>query len=307
MSDLLCTTEDKVADMRQYEPTSFSRCCFAPRTFLAETEEGDEDDDPEEIQARHQAIEDRKVRREERRMKQKAAFQKRNAELERAYRSQKSFELWRFRCIHGDGCTIFPLWKDASREIIKSMFTSGCGEMSGGSMTNVGGALIAPTTEAPMITSNSEASHVYASATEITQNDEELARSLAVAAEAIDDETPLGKRRRTTRRAVTASDGKQAFYGGQISLSQDALFDPIVRLLQQANTAALGGGSSLMDLRRILFPENYDSSRGGLVEMKKLRLALGNLVYKLGKVGRLIVNVKVSDAICWDILRDSGP
>lgn len=317
VTDMICITEDKVVDMGQYEPASFSRCRFAPRTFLAEIEEEDTfsndyegDATPEEMNAKYQAIEDRKLRREQRRIDRKAAFNKRNAELERAYRSQKSFELWRFRCIHGDGCTIFPLWRDVSRELIKGMITSGCSEMSSSSYAVAfeEGMHMAKTEEAAatMITSNLETSLAPVSSVDITQNDEELARSLAATADAIDDDNPLSKRRRTTRRAVTSTDGKPAYYGGQTSMSRDALFDPIIRLLQPITSSDIGSSSSLMDLRRILFLDNYDTSRGGLVEMKKLRLALGTLVYKLGKVGRLIVNVKGSDSICWNMLRDSG-
>ena len=317
VTELICTTEDKVVDMGQYEPASFARCRFAPRTFLAEIEEDDtfsddyvDDATAEEMNAKYQAIEDRKVRREQRRIDRKAAFNSRNAELERTYRAQKSFELWRFRCIHGDGCTIFPLWRDVSREVIKGMIASGCNEMSSSSYaaTFDERTHMANTEEAAatMITSNSEASLAPVSTADITQNDEELARSLAATADAIDDDNPLSKRRRTTRRAVTSTDGKPSYYGGQTSMSRDALFDPIIRLLQPVTSSDIGSSSSLMDLRRILFPDNYDTSRGGLVEMKKLRLALGTLVYKLGKVGRLIVNVKESDAICWNMLRDSG-
>lgn len=317
VTDLICTTEDKVVDMGQYEPASFARCRFAPRTFLAEIEEDDtfsddyvDDATAEEMNAKFQAIEDRIVRREQRRIDRKAAFNSRNAELERTYRAQKSFELWRFRCIHGDGCTIFPLWRDVSREVIKGMITSGCNEMSSSryAATFDERTHMANTEEAAatMITSNSEASLAPVSTADITQNDEELARSLAATADAIDDDNPLSKRRRTTRRAVTSTDGKPAYYGGQTSMSRDALFDPIIRLLQPVTSSDIGSSSSLMDLRRILFPDNYDTSRGGLIEMKKLRLALGTLVYKLGKVGRLFVNVKESDAICWNMLRDSG-
>lgn len=59
-----------------------------------------------------------------------------------------------------------------------------------------------------------------------------------------------------------------------------------------------------MDLKNLIFPENYDSSRGGVVEMKKLRSALGHLVYKSGRIGRLIVDV-VGDEVCWAMLNSA--
>ena len=159
------------------------------------------------------------------------------------------------------------------------------------------------------MTSSSEAPLVPVAAADVTQSDEELARSLAAASaiEVIDDDNPLAKRRRIARRAVTASAGEPVFYGGNTSMSRDQLCDTLMRLLHQASRCDLGGSSSLTNLKRIIFPENYDSSRGGVVEMRRLRLALGHLVFKLGKVGRLIVDVKGSDGLCWKMLRDSGP
>ncbi len=77
-----------------------------------------------------------------------------------------------------------------------------------------------------------------------------------------------------------------------MSISRDQLLDSILRLLQHASGSqggVSGGTSSLMDLKQIIFPVSYES-RGGLVEMRKLRAALGHLVYyKMGKVRRLFV------------------
>ena len=63
----------------------------------------------------------------------------------------------------------------------------------------------------------------------------------------------------------------------------------------------------LDNLKRITFPENYDSLRGGVVEMRYYVRRWGILLYKLGKVGRWNVNVKGNDGISWEILRKSGP
>ena len=56
--------------------------------------------------------------RAERGLALRAREQGRDPGLERSHRARKAYELWRFRCIHGDGCTIFPLWSLASREIM---------------------------------------------------------------------------------------------------------------------------------------------------------------------------------------------
>ena len=73
-----------------------------------------------------------------------------------------------------------------------------------------------------------------------------------------------------------------------------------------ANESQIGGGVSSMslgELKHLIFPENYDSSRGDIVGMKKLRSTLGHLVYKTGRIGRLLVDVE-GDQVCWNLLKD---
>ena len=132
--------------------------------------------------------------------------------------------------------------------------------------------------------------------------DEELARSLAAGD---GDDEPLSKRRRTARRGQEK--GEPVFYGGHSSMSRDQLLDSLVRLvhqqsLQHSDQSGGVGSFSLMDLKRLIFPENYDTSRGGQVEMKKIRSALGHLVYRCGRLGRLMVDV-TGDGVCLDLLK----
>ncbi len=293
ITDIICTTEDKKSDLPQYEPASFARCRFTPHTVMQERVEEDEEDEVD-IAAQKQAEKEAKAaaraRKEERRRVRLAAEQKRNAELERAYRAKKAFELWRFRSIHGDGCTIWPLWSERVQSLLNDLFTMSRVN-SVEAMDVSGGADIQgqaqPATEAGV---NGGAS--------TTQNDEELARSLAAASDANDNE-PLAKRRRTTRRA--AGGDEPVFYGGHQSMSRDQLLETLVRLLRQAKPAS----SSLMDLKRLVFADDYDMSRGGAVEMRKLRSALGHLIYRLGKIGRLTVDVE-SDSACMDLLKEGA-
>ncbi len=105
----------------------------------------------------------------------------------------------------------------------------------------------------------------------------------------VDGDAPLAKQRRTTRlaRSSTAVTGgiEQVFYGGSMSMSRDQLLDSILRLLQQASGSlggVSGGSSSLMDLKKIIFPENYES-RGGLVEMRKITRSIGAFGVQDGK------------------------
>lgn len=167
---------------------------------------------------------------------------------------------------------------------------------------------------APPAASNAEAAATVSMATASTQNDEALARSLAEAESAAvttaDDNLPLAKRRRTARRGASATDGNEpVFYGGHTSMTRDQLLDTMVRLLEPKSS---GGGIasapahtlSLMDIKRLVFPESYETSRGGMVEMKKARSALGALVYKMGRIGRLIVDVRGSDEAAWEMLNN---
>eukprot|EP00571_Detonula_confervacea_P003895 CAMPEP_0172323960 /NCGR_PEP_ID=MMETSP1058-20130122/49994_1 /TAXON_ID=83371 /ORGANISM="Detonula confervacea, Strain CCMP 353" /LENGTH=2248 /DNA_ID=CAMNT_0013040093 /DNA_START=17 /DNA_END=6763 /DNA_ORIENTATION=+ len=350
VTDMVCTSDDKVSDLGQFEPASFSRCRFAPRTVLHEAE--DEDDEMEEedeeradsgdadadqlaqqLAAEELAKkeEDRAAKKIERRAAKKVATQKKNAELERLYRQKKAYELWRFRCIHGDGCTIFPLWGVRSRELLRDGVAMAkqlqVEQGVGGAAVAVGelaptaaavatsaatrGATLtdAATTAIETPTSSSDVPAVAPAVS--TQTDEELARSLSAADKAVinneDNLLPLSKRRRTTRRSTggDAGGGTAVFYGGHQSMSRDQLHDTLVRMLHQATIHTSYGSSSLSDLKNLIFPENYDTSRGGAVEMKKLRSALGHLVYRTGRIGRLIVDV-VGDGVCWDILNNVG-
>jgi len=212
ITDIICTTDDKKSDLPQYEPSSFARCRFTPHTIMQERDEDDEEDEVDiaaQKQAEREAKAAAKARKEERRRARLAAEQKRNAELERAYRAKKAYELWRFRSIHGDGCTIWPLWSERAQSLLNNLFTmsrvnSVEGMMDVSSSADVQGQA-QPALEAGV---NGGASN--------TQNDEELARSLAAASEANDNE-PLAKRRRTTRRA--AGGDEPVFYGGHQSMS----------------------------------------------------------------------------------------
>ena len=124
---LVCTTGDKVVDLPQFEPASFARCRFAPRTFSAlDEEEQDDSDKKAENQGEPNSstlaqIEAQTRRKVERRLARRARAQKKMVELERNYRTRKSYELWRFRCIHGDGCTNFPMWSMRSHEVLKGL------------------------------------------------------------------------------------------------------------------------------------------------------------------------------------------
>jgi hypothetical protein len=296
ISDIICLTDDKVQDLPHFEPASFARCRFATRTFVPAPEEEKEDEaveeDPEtQKQAKVEARAAARKRKEERKKKRLAAEQKRNARLETLYRSQKSFELWRFKSIHGNGCAIWPSWSERSKSVLKDLFV-----MSRASSAN---DLVAqdtqPETESANISQQLAGSS--ASIDQQTQNDEELAQSLA--AEISEVGEPLAKRRRTTRRA--AGGDEPVFYGSHQSMSKEQLLSTLVRILRQAKA----GSSSIMKLKQLVFATDFEASRGEVVEWRKLRSALGHLVFRMGRLGRLLVDVE-GDSICWDLLKESA-
>ena len=297
VSDIICTTDDKVQDLPQFEPASFARCRFATRTFVLEHEddEGESVEEEEDVETQKQAKAEAKAaakkRKEERKKKRLAAEQKRNARLENLYRSKKSFELWRFKSIHGNGCAVWPLWSDRSKSLLKDMFVmsrvNSTADLAAIVPLGVEGresTLPIADSSAPMDTQ--------------TESDAALAQSLA-AAENNQDEEPLAKRRRTTRRA--AGGEEPVFYGSHQSMSREQLISTLVRILRQAKP----GSSSIMKLKQLVFATDFEASRGEVVEWRKLRSALGHLIFRMGRLGRLLVDVE-GDTLCGDLLKEGA-
>ncbi|KAL3797258.1 hypothetical protein HJC23_004550 [Cyclotella cryptica] len=302
VSDIICTSDDKIPDLPQYEPASFARCRFATRTYIPEQEEIDGDGHEvemteEEIEAEKRAKAEARVlakkRKEERQKIRMAAEQRRNAKLEQLYRSRKTFELWRFKSIHGNGCTVWPLWSDRSKSLLKDLFV--ISRVNSTADLVASGQPVVETEEKTQPTAESTSS-----VDQPTHSDEALARSLAAAENFADDNEPLAKRRRTTRRAAGGGE-EPVFYGSYQSMSRDQLLSTLVRLLRLAKP----GSSSIMDLKQLVFATDYESSRGEVVEWRKLRSALGHLVFRLGQVGRLLVDVD-GDSACWELLKEGA-
>ncbi|KAL9184848.1 hypothetical protein ACHAXT_002625 [Thalassiosira profunda] len=300
-TDLVCTSGDRVADLGHFEPASFARCRFAPHTFVVSAGDDDDDamdeDDAAEIAEARRRKEARAAARREAR---RAAAQKRNAELERAYRAKKAFELWRFRSLHGDGCAAFPSWEERSRELLREV-------IGADDAAPEGAAAAAPAAGAA--TSGADAEPAAAAEPSMAEaaaapDDEALARALA--SDAAADAEPLAKRRRTARRTAAGGD-EPVFYGGHTAMSKEQLLDALVRLLRHSAPAGGATGTmSLMDLKRAVFPDGLrDGARGGAAEMKKLRGALGGLAYRLGRIGRLAVDVE-GDEACAALLAREG-
>jgi hypothetical protein len=93
---------------------------------------------------------------------------------------QKAFELCRFKSINGNGCTVWSSWSDRSKLLLKDLFV-----MSRVNSTVDLVASVQPVTELSVPSEYP------------TQSDEALARSLAAAENATDDNVLLAKCRRT--------------------------------------------------------------------------------------------------------------
>ncbi len=155
---------------------------------------------------------------------------------------QKAFELWRFKSIHGNGCTVWPSWSDRSKFLLKDLFV----------MSKVNSTV-------DLVASAQPVTELSAPSEYPTQSNEALTRSLAAAENATDDNEPLAKRRRTR-----AGGDEPVFYGSHQSMSREQLFSTLVRLLRQTKP----GSSSIMDLKQLVFATDYESSRGEVVVSK---------------------------------------
>jgi hypothetical protein len=199
VAEITVTSDDKVEDLGQFEPASFARCRFAPAESDDEEEdvdehdsdaEGEESPSPEKLEQQRLDREASLRRKAERRFAQKARERERNAELERAYRARKAFELWRFRSVHGDGCTVFPSWGERARELLRAMRGGDGGSSSAASSDEEGaprekagalaGAVANGAASAAAGTEAPKSADGFPFAASV-QDDEELALSLAAA------------------------------------------------------------------------------------------------------------------------------
>lgn len=128
------------------------------------------------------------------------------------------------------------------------------------------------------------------SSTELSeQNLEQIKEDEAVAA-SLADEQP--SQRRSRRSAQSADSGNLVFYGSGSSLTQSQLKESIFRLIQKSHP----GGVSCLDLCRLVDLSNFDSS------WKKVRLALGKLLFREGSVSRMCVRTTETDSPCQMLL-----
>ena len=85
ISDIICTSDDKLHDLPHFEPASFARCRFATRTFIPETDqdgaENVENDTKAQKKAKAEAMAIAKKLQDERKRARLAIEQKRNTKV----------------------------------------------------------------------------------------------------------------------------------------------------------------------------------------------------------------------------------
>ena len=197
---------------------------------------------------------------------------------EKAWRARKHFETWRFNSVNG-GKTAWPNWNAYVAEKLKSTSSSSAVRRDDdNSQTSV--SVKPDPDDAPTAVSNEQ-----------TSNDLALAQAIS---------EPSTSRR--SRRATRGDGGEgPVFYGANQSLTQQQIIETVHRLIVQA----FPKGMMLLDLKKLIMGEGESSNFNAMTELKRVRTALGKLVFRFGKLDRMLVNSE-SDNICWKRLKNES-
>ena len=192
---------------------------------------------------------------------------------EKVWRARKHYETWRYSSVNA-GKTAWPSWTAYVAEKLKHT--------------------------KPHVQENNNSSQV--SGQEKIESDyvgkvvsdEQTARDFALAHEISEPSTS-----RRSRRASRGDGGDgPVFYGANISLTQQQITETVQRLIVQA----FPKGMLLLDLKKLIMGDGEGSNFNASTELKRVRTALGKLVFRLGKLDRMLVSSE-SDTICGDILQ----
>lgn len=185
---------------------------------------------------------------------------------EKAWRARKHFETWRHLSVNS-GNTTWPSWSDHVSNILKEKRINN-------------------------IDDNESSIAIVDEETAVNQKNEEdpdfkLAQAIAEPA--------------TSRRSRRATRGDNAdgpiFYGANQSMTAQQILETIERLVIQAKQK----GMVLLDLKKLIMGDGENSNFNATTDLKRVRVALGKLVFRLGKIERMLVSEK-SDKICWERL-----
>ena len=295
---LQCTSGDKTSDLPQYEPSSFARCRFLPKTYVPDSGEDDEEEEKadadgdavmddaagevaekveagpteEELEEERQALLQQQAEEAERLAKRR--------EAEKKWRERKFYEIWRFKSVNG-GYTHWPGWGDTlTEELLKHGVDKN-----------------APTSVAPSAAASGTTTPAEG-ATGASQEDTDAALAQSLAAEA--EAAPTGRR---SRRAAT----KAVVYTTETNtLSAGVLLDRICRMISKSRSQS--GFQTILDFRSLVL-ENTDSSAfydyQAARSMRRLRSVLGKIVYRMRRSSHILINSK-GDERCWNALIAGG-
>ncbi len=302
---LECDSDESLKELYAYELATFARCRFRIHLFNEDEEEDEEDGD-------HEMTEDDLMKQEEERqlLLLKEQERKHNELMEfrreeKAWRTRKQYETWRFMCIQS-GRTIWPTWNDYAAHLIKSTETSE-GE-NGGKLTIKNEVETDQITPMSIVETNGNRNTLDPLVKQENEsNDEQTAKDFELAqqiAQTTEESITTLPSRRSRRSAQSGADGGNlVFYGSQQSFSVQQLLESVERLIVQSWPR----GMMLLELKRLLMDEGIGGERsnrssgvnlyGSMVELKKVRAALGKLMFRMGKIDRILVSAD-SDIVC---------
>jgi len=273
-----CTSGDSLKELPEMESSIFSKCRFALKSCKLETA-------ITEIDA--------KRIKEERELRKQREFELKQAELEefkreeRSWRLKKQFETWRFKSIQS-GCTIWPSWISYVGDKLKEIYAQSNLLEDGMSLNGNKDGFT------NFLTSGDGCQEKKHSDQE--EKDAEMAANLALELNTgVETAVGFGDGQRRSRRAGRESNSEGiSFYGSSSSLAPQQLLETIHRLVVTVYPKHI----TLFDLHKILI-DGHGDIKG--TELRRIRSALGKIVFRQGKVERLLVTSD-SDSICWSTI-----
>ncbi|CAB9517184.1 Bromodomain-containing protein 2 [Seminavis robusta] len=188
-------------------------------------------------------------------LQRQAEEQARRTAANRAFNNRKAWDKWRFEGIHG-GHTVWPSWQDS----VQKWQSERNAEQQQESSTN----------EQAVTTDQVDADH--AKALELAKKEQDEEAAIAAAA---------GGGRRTRRKG--ASSGGTVFYGQSSQLTAKQLVELILRLCSEKSAP------------NILYLQSIVAEDGTQDPVRRLRAALGKLVWRRNQLARLSPSTEWTD------------
>jgi len=338
---LVCTSGDSLKDLPEFEPASFARCRFCLASYVQEEEEEEEEEegdvgDSNDIEGSKIAEKREKERqvRLQQQMEEKHLILEQQRSEEKRWKTRKQYEILRYMSIQS-GFTFWPNWnefvtkqlsqnerqkpKNHMKETTPGTPTKA--EQSVEKSTN----LSTSTVPIPITAIDSSITTITSDEKEAQEvKDAALAKSLAVdeKIDSLPSSTFTTTTRRSRRSTAMSTDSKLnstlnnnsnhgtnnlVFYGSNQSLSAQQLLEAIHRLIAQSWPRPM----TLMNLKQLVMDDSSSRSTthvnpSSSADLKKVRAVLGKLMFRLGKVDRVLVNCVESDLVCWRAIGGDG-